>query len=62
MDYCNQLEQYYTAEDVAGMLKIPLTSVWYHIRNGKLKAIRIGKKYRISQAQIDDFISICEQA
>lgn len=47
----------FTCQDVAKMFKVKQITVWDWIRRGKLSAYKIGKMYRISQAQIDAFVT-----
>jgi len=54
MDTSNK---YYTAEEVAEMLKVTTESVRRWIRDGKLKSVKLsGKFIRISQADLDEFV------
>ena len=49
--------KYYTAEEVADMLKVTTESVRRWIRDDKLKAVRLGGKYlRISQEDLNTFV------
>jgi len=41
-------EELYTAEQVAGRLGLHVRTVRNYVREGKLKAVRIGKSYRIA--------------
>src|SRR5262245_51156860 len=45
----------YTADEAAERLNLHVKTVRRYIREGKLKAKRIGKEYRITQADLDDF-------
>lgn len=49
--------KFYTVHEVAEMLQIHWQSVLNYIKNGKLKAIKLGKGYRISATALDEFIS-----
>jgi len=50
-------QNYYTAEEIAEMLKVTTESVRRWIRNGKLKSIKLsGKFIRISRDDLDEFI------
>jgi excisionase family DNA binding protein len=54
MDNSNK---YYTAEEVAEILKVTTESVRRWIRDGKLKSVKLGGKYiRVSQADLDEFV------
>lgn len=45
-----------TAPEAASALKISLTMLYIHIKSGRLKAEKNGKRWVITQDQIDDFI------
>lgn len=48
-------EQYYSIEEVAKMLKVAYLTVYRWIQAGKLKAIKAGKQYRITETQLKNF-------
>ena len=51
-------EAIYTPEEAAAYLKLNKVTVYRFIREGKLRARRIGdRRYRITQADLDDFLS-----
>ena len=45
----------YTADEVAGLLNLHVKTIRRYVRDGRLKARRIGKEYRIARADLDDF-------
>ncbi|MBI2464200.1 helix-turn-helix domain-containing protein [Candidatus Peregrinibacteria bacterium] len=45
-----------TSQDVASLLQIHQFTVLKYIREGKLKAIKIGRVYRVREIDIDDFL------
>jgi excisionase family DNA binding protein len=45
----------YTAEQVAQFLNLHVRTVRRYMRDGRLKARRIGKEYRVAQADLDAF-------
>lgn len=50
--------KYYTAEEVAEILKVTTESVRRWIRDGKLKSVKLGGRYlRISQADLDEYVA-----
>jgi len=49
-------EKYYTIEEVAEMLKVVYMTVYRWIKQGKLKAFRVGKKYMIKKSDIEALI------
>lgn len=50
-------EQYYTIEEVAKMLNVAYLTVYRWVRNNKLLAVKAGKQYRISKAELNLFIN-----
>lgn len=49
-------EQYYSIEEVAGMLKVAYLTVYRWIQSGKLVAYKAGKQYRVKQGDLDGFV------
>ncbi len=49
-------DQYQTVKDVADRLKVAEATVRHWIRSGKLRAIDIGKGWRIADADLADFL------
>ena len=49
------IDELYTPLEVAQMLRVTRTTIYEHIKNGQLKAIRIGNRYRISKAQLEEY-------
>ena len=45
----------YTADEVAGLLNLHVKTIRRYVRDGRLKARRIGKEYRIARADLDAF-------
>ena len=45
-----------TAKEVANTLKLNILTVYEYIRNGKLRAIKFGRSYRIEEKDLDKFI------
>lgn len=50
------MEQYYTINEVAEMLKISRRTVEQYIRCGKIKAIVLGRVYRISESEVGRWV------
>ena len=50
------METFYTPEEVADQLKIHLQTVLRYIRDGKLKAVKLDKGYRVSDSDFQAFI------
>lgn len=49
------MTKFYTCNEVAQLYKVKTLTVWDWIRKKKLGAIKIGRDYRISQEQIEEF-------
>jgi excisionase family DNA binding protein len=47
--------QMYAAEQVAALLGLHVKTVRGYVRDGRLKAVRIGKQYRISAEDLEEF-------
>jgi excisionase family DNA binding protein len=47
--------QLYSVEQVASLLDLHVKTVRGYVRDGKLKAVRIGKQYRISREDLEAF-------
>ena len=48
--------EFLTVEQVAKLLLVHWQTVLNYIKSGKLKAVRLGKGYRIEKRQIDKFV------
>ena len=48
--------EYYTVQEVADLLHVNWQTVLNYIKAGKLKALRLGKGYRISQTALNQFL------
>jgi excisionase family DNA binding protein len=51
----NMESQLYSVEQVASLLDLHVKTVRGYVRDGKLKAVRIGKQYRISREDLEAF-------
>ena len=51
----------YTVEQVADMLHIGRDKVYYLLRTGQLRSIKIGKSRRITARQLTEFIASLEE-
>ncbi|NUU99294.1 hypothetical protein XO12_03805 [Marinitoga sp. 1154] len=47
----------YTPAEVAKILKVNSDTVRRYIRTGKIRASRVGKTYRITQKNIEEFLN-----
>lgn len=48
--------RFLTAKEVASTLKLNILTVYEYIRNGKLRAIKFGRSYRVEEKDLDKFI------
>jgi hypothetical protein len=46
----------YTLEEVSDILKVTRRTIYNYIKNGDLKAVKIGKYWRVSETNLKDFI------
>lgn len=51
----NQPEELLSIFEIAKRLKLHVKTVRNYVRDGRLKAVRIGKQYRISRADVEAF-------
>lgn len=51
----NENNSFYTVEQVAQLLQVHWQTVLNYIKSGKLKAVRLGKGYRVAKEDLDDF-------
>lgn len=51
---------YYSPEQLAEKLQLSVRTIWAYIRDGKLPATKLGRKYRISEEQLDRFMKSLE--
>jgi excisionase family DNA binding protein len=49
------MQQLYSVEQVAGLLGLHVKTVRNYVRDGRLKAVRVGKQYRIARADLEAF-------
>jgi excisionase family DNA binding protein len=52
------MDIYYTIEEVAEKFKVTSNNIRLLIRNGKIKAVRFGKLYRIKESDLKEFLVI----
>jgi len=53
----NKKEQFFTAEELAKILKLNVITIYRYIRARKLKAYKFGKEYRIDKKTFNNFIN-----
>lgn len=47
----------YTIEEVVELLHVTRRTVYSYIKEGKLKAVKIGKYWRVTEKNLEDFLS-----
>lgn len=47
----------YTLDEVAEILKVTKRTLYNYLKAGTLPAVKIGKSYRITEANLQEFIS-----
>lgn len=47
----------YTLEEVSDILRITKRTLYSYIKSGKLHAVKVGKYWRVSEQNLQDFIS-----
>jgi excisionase family DNA binding protein len=50
------LERYYTPPELAAQYRVTRQAIWNWIRQGRLRAIRLGTVYRISESDWNAFL------
>ena len=48
---------FYTAKELAEMLKMNVITIYRNIKSGKLKAYKIGKEFRIDKKEFERFLN-----
>ena len=51
----DEMEKFYDCKQVAAHYGVKIKTVWDWIRAGKLKAVRVGKQYRIPKEALAEF-------
>ncbi|MEN1761461.1 helix-turn-helix domain-containing protein [Anoxynatronum sibiricum] len=51
------MEKRYLVEEVAMETRRPVSTIWRWIREGKLEAVRTGKRYLIAESALNDFLN-----
>lgn len=46
----------YTLTEIVDILKITRRTLYSYIKNGQLKAVKVGREWRITHANLKDFI------
>lgn len=51
------MDSYYTPREVAGMLKISYDKVLELLHSERLRSVKIGKQFRVTEKMLDEFVS-----
>ncbi len=49
--------QYLTVAEVAAILRVSTMTVYRLIKSGNLRAVRVGKSYRLSEDEVDRYLA-----
>jgi len=52
-----QNNNFYTAKELAGELRVNIMTIYRYIKAGKVKAYKIGKEFRIDQNEFNKFLN-----
>ena len=55
------MEKYYTPEEVANLIKVSRKTIYNWIQEGRLKAVKIGHFWRISESELNRLLNSGEQ-
>lgn len=47
----------YTLEELVEVLKVTKRTLYNYIKEGRLKAVKMGKYWRVTQKQLDSFLN-----
>lgn len=50
-------DKFYTAQELADMLKVNIMTIYRYIKAKKLKAYKIGKEFRIDKKEFESFLN-----
>lgn len=50
------MQEFYTPQEIAKILKVPRKTVYFWLQQGKLKGVKAGNLWRISQSALDEFL------
>jgi excisionase family DNA binding protein len=53
------MDRYYSPTEIAATLKMNVNSIYEYIRMGKLPAVRLGNRYKISENDLKEFLDRC---
>lgn len=57
-----EIRKVYTLEEIVDLLHVTRRTLYTYIKEGKLKAVKVGKYWRVREDQLRDFLSTGEDA
>lgn len=52
-----RIEKVYTLEEISDLIKITRRTLYDYVKTGKLKAVKIGRTWRVTEKQLEEFLS-----
>lgn len=52
-----KIEKVYTLEEISDLIKITRRTLYDYVKTGKLKAVKIGRTWRVTEKQLEEFLS-----
>lgn len=52
----NMPEEFYTAQELADMLKVNIMTIYRYINSGKLEAYKFGKEFRVKKSDFNKYL------
>ena len=52
------MEQYYTVDEVARKLGVTRQAIYNWLKDGRLRAVKVGSLTRIREREVDDFLGV----
>jgi excisionase family DNA binding protein len=49
-------QEFYTAEELADILKVNIMTIYRYIKAGKMEAYKFGKEFRVEKKEFDNFL------
>jgi len=50
------IEEFYTAEELADKLRVNIMTIYRYIKAGKIKAYKFGKEFRVEKNEFESFL------
>lgn len=50
------IEEFYTAEELAKKLRVNIMTIYRYIKAGKIKAYKFGKEFRVEKSEFESFL------